>query len=77
MPANRRRPAGRLPPENWLRRAYPSMERFVVPDRGGHFLASGEPDRLAAEIREAVRPYRGHPRDRCVRMHVAMNGTRR
>ena len=61
MPANRRRTAGRLPPENWLRRAYPSMERFVAPGCGGHFPASAEPDRFAAEIREAFRPYRGHP----------------
>jgi pimeloyl-ACP methyl ester carboxylesterase len=50
-----------VPPESWLRRPYPSMERFVVLDRGGHFLASEEPDRFVAEIREAFRPYRGHP----------------
>jgi pimeloyl-ACP methyl ester carboxylesterase len=50
-----------VPPESWLRRAYPSMERFVVLDRGGHFLASEEPDRFVAEIREAFRPYRGRP----------------
>jgi pimeloyl-ACP methyl ester carboxylesterase len=27
------------------------VARFVVLDRGGHFLASEEPDRFAAEIR--------------------------
>jgi len=50
-----------VPPESWQRRAYPSMERFVALDRGGHFLASEEPDRFVAEIREAFRPYRGQP----------------
>jgi hypothetical protein len=47
-----------VPPESWLRRAYPAMERFVVLDRGGHFLASENPHRFAAEIRETFRPYR-------------------
>jgi pimeloyl-ACP methyl ester carboxylesterase len=45
-----------------LRTAPPGgVARFVALDRGGHFLASEEPDRFAAEIREAFRPYRGHP----------------
>jgi len=59
-----------VPPESWLRRAYPGMKRLVVLDRGGHFLASEDPHRFAAEIREAFRPYRrgqlivtGRPRD--------------
>jgi pimeloyl-ACP methyl ester carboxylesterase len=47
-----------VPPESWLRRAYPGMERFVVLDRGGHFLASENPRGFVAEIREAFRPYR-------------------
>jgi len=47
-----------VPPESWLRRAYPAMERFVVLDRGGHFLASEDPHRFVAEIRETFRPYR-------------------
>jgi pimeloyl-ACP methyl ester carboxylesterase len=47
-----------VPPESWLRRAYPGMERYVVLDRGGHFLASENPHRFVAEIREAFRPYR-------------------
>jgi pimeloyl-ACP methyl ester carboxylesterase len=47
-----------VPPESWLRRAYPSMERFVVLDRGGHFLASEDPHRFVAEIRETFRPCR-------------------
>jgi len=47
-----------VPPESWLRRAYPAMERFVVLERGGHFLASEDPHRLVAEIRQTFRPYR-------------------
>jgi pimeloyl-ACP methyl ester carboxylesterase len=47
-----------VPPESWLRRAYPGMERFVVLDRGGHFLASEDPHRFVAEIRETFRPHR-------------------
>jgi pimeloyl-ACP methyl ester carboxylesterase len=47
-----------VPPESWVRRAYPAMERFVVLDRGGHFLASEDPHRFAAEIRAAFRSYR-------------------
>jgi pimeloyl-ACP methyl ester carboxylesterase len=47
-----------VPPESWLRRAYPGLERFVVLDRGGHFLASEDPQQFAAEIRETFRPYR-------------------
>jgi pimeloyl-ACP methyl ester carboxylesterase len=47
-----------VPPESWLHRAYPAMERFVVLDRGGHFLASEDPHRFVAEIRETFRPYR-------------------
>jgi hypothetical protein len=31
-------------------RAYPAMERFVVLERGGHFLASEDPHRFVAEI---------------------------
>ncbi|MGH3272703.1 MAG: hypothetical protein ACRDNZ_00030 [Streptosporangiaceae bacterium] len=46
------------PPESWLRRAYPGMERFVVLDRRGHLLASEDPHRFVAEIRAAFRPYR-------------------
>jgi pimeloyl-ACP methyl ester carboxylesterase len=48
-----------VPPESWLRRAYPAMERFVVVNGGGHFLAAEDPDRFVAEVREAFRPHRG------------------
>jgi pimeloyl-ACP methyl ester carboxylesterase len=47
-----------VPPRSWLLRAYPGMERFVVLDRGGHFLASEDPHRFVTEIRETFRPYR-------------------
>jgi pimeloyl-ACP methyl ester carboxylesterase len=47
-----------VPPESWLRRAYPAMERFVVLDHGGHFLAAEDPHRFAAEIRRTFGPYR-------------------
>jgi len=47
-----------VPPRSWLLRAYPGLERFVVLDRGGHFLASEDPHRFVTEIREAFRPYR-------------------
>jgi pimeloyl-ACP methyl ester carboxylesterase len=47
-----------VPPESWLRRAYPAMERCVVLEHGGHFLASEDPHRFAAEIRQTFRPYR-------------------
>jgi pimeloyl-ACP methyl ester carboxylesterase len=47
-----------VPPESWLRRAYPAMERCVVLQHGGHFLASEDPHRFAAEIRQTFRPYR-------------------
>src|SRR5262245_56670614 len=60
MPANRWRPAGRLPPESWLRRACPSMERFAGLDHSGHLLTLEEPDRFVAEI-HGLPPYRGHP----------------
>ncbi len=48
----------RCHPESWLRRAYPAMDRFVVLDCGGHFLASEDPHRFVTEIRETFRPYR-------------------
>jgi len=35
------------------------MERFVVMDRGGHFLASEDPHRFVAEMRETL-PYRSN-----------------
>ena len=45
-----------VPPESWLRRAYPAMERYVVLEHGGHFLASEDPHRFAAEIRQDLPP---------------------
>jgi hypothetical protein len=30
-----------VPPETWLRRAYPRLERAVTVERGGHFAPTG------------------------------------
>jgi pimeloyl-ACP methyl ester carboxylesterase len=48
-----------VPPESWLRRAYPNLTRLVTLDEGGHFLALESPERFVTEIRDAFRPYRG------------------
>jgi hypothetical protein len=53
-----REPNLAIPPESWLRRAYPNLTRLVALDQGGHFLALEAPDRFVAEIRAAFRPYR-------------------
>ena len=47
-----------IPPESWLRRAYPNLTRLVTLNEGGHFLALESPGRFVAEIRDAFRPYR-------------------
>ncbi|GAA1708106.1 epoxide hydrolase [Fodinicola feengrottensis] len=46
-----------VPPESWLRRAYPNLTRRVVLGEGGHFLALESPSRFVAEIEAAFRPY--------------------
>jgi pimeloyl-ACP methyl ester carboxylesterase len=51
-------PKAAVPPESWLRRAYPNLGRFVVLDEGGHFLALEAPERFVAEVRDAFRPSR-------------------
>jgi pimeloyl-ACP methyl ester carboxylesterase len=48
-----------VPPQSWLRRAYPNMTRLVTLDQGGHFLALESPERFVTEVRDAFRPYRG------------------
>jgi len=48
-----------VPPESWLRRAYPNLTRLVILDEGGHFLALESPERFVTEIRDAFRPCRG------------------
>jgi pimeloyl-ACP methyl ester carboxylesterase len=47
-----------IPPQSWLRRAYPNLTRMVTLDEGGHFLALESPDRFVTEIRDAFRPCR-------------------
>ncbi|HXJ62640.1 MAG TPA: epoxide hydrolase [Actinomycetota bacterium] len=48
-----------MPPDAWLERAYPNLERVVRLERGGHFPAMEVPDRLVEEIRTTFRPHRG------------------
>ena len=44
-----------VPPEEWLRRAYPRLTRVVHADTGGHFLAAEQPELFVNEIRNAFR----------------------
>jgi pimeloyl-ACP methyl ester carboxylesterase len=54
-----REPEIPVPPESWLRRAYPRMTRLTTVDEGGHFLALESPEHFVRHVREAFRPYRG------------------
>jgi pimeloyl-ACP methyl ester carboxylesterase len=47
-----------VPPQSWLRRAYPQLTRVVTVERGGHFLAAEAPNDFVELIRSAFRPYR-------------------
>jgi pimeloyl-ACP methyl ester carboxylesterase len=47
-----------VPPESWLRRAYPRTYRISVLEEGGHFLAAEAPERFVSELQAAFRPYR-------------------
>ncbi|MGI5227246.1 epoxide hydrolase family protein [Actinoallomurus sp. CA-142502] len=53
-----REPELPIPPEPWLRRAYPRMARLATTDEGGHFLALESPEQFVRHVREAFRPYR-------------------
>jgi pimeloyl-ACP methyl ester carboxylesterase len=53
-----REPEIPVPPESWLRRAYPRLTRIKAVEEGGHFLALEAPERFVAEVREAFRPFR-------------------
>lgn len=57
------------PPETWLRRGYPHLQRYTILDRGGHFLALENPSRLVSEIRDAFRPFRGITDQREANLH--------
>jgi pimeloyl-ACP methyl ester carboxylesterase len=48
-----------IPPESWLRRAYPNLTRMVTLEEGGHFPALESPERFVTKVREAFRPHRG------------------
>lgn len=45
-----------VPPESWLRRAYPNLTRFAQTDEGGHFLALEAPEKFVAQIRDTFSP---------------------
>jgi pimeloyl-ACP methyl ester carboxylesterase len=53
-----REPEVAVPPESWLRRAYPRLTRVATAEKGGHFLAQEAPEVFAAEVRAAFRPFR-------------------
>jgi pimeloyl-ACP methyl ester carboxylesterase len=53
-----REPELALPPESWLRRAYPQLTRIATAREGGHFLALESPEVFVTEVREAFRPFR-------------------
>jgi pimeloyl-ACP methyl ester carboxylesterase len=44
-----------VPPEEWLRRAYPQLTRVAHVGTGGHFLAAEQPSLFVNEIRNAFR----------------------
>jgi len=46
------------PPRSLAARAYSDIRRWTVMKKGGHFAAMEQPDALAHEIREFVRPLR-------------------
>jgi pimeloyl-ACP methyl ester carboxylesterase len=45
------------PPRSWAERTY-NVTRYTRMPRGGHFAAHEEPDLLAADITEFLRPLR-------------------
>jgi pimeloyl-ACP methyl ester carboxylesterase len=51
----------RVPPRRWAERQYRVVRWSVMP-RGGHFLATEEPELFAEDIRAFFRPLRAHSR---------------
>lgn len=47
------------PPRSIARKMFTDIRRWTVMERGGHFAALEQPEALAREIREFVRPLRG------------------
>lgn len=47
------------PPRSWADRSYADLRRWTRAPRGGHFLASEEPNLVAEELRALFRPLRG------------------
>jgi pimeloyl-ACP methyl ester carboxylesterase len=54
---------GYHPPLSWAERAYADLRRFTRATRGGHFLATEEPELLARELRATFKPLRLRSRD--------------
>ncbi|GAB2868023.1 epoxide hydrolase [Actinoallomurus bryophytorum] len=53
-----REPELPVPPESWLRQAYPRLTRIATVEEGGHFLAQESPLVFTDAVRTAFRPYR-------------------
>ena len=47
-----------LPPETWVRRAYPKLIYFHQVEKGGHFAAWEQPELFASEMRAAFKSLR-------------------
>jgi len=47
-----------LPPETWVRRAYPKLIYFHQVEKGGHFAAWEQPELFASEMRAAFKSVR-------------------
>src|SRR5260370_40491230 len=45
-------------PRSWAERTYGNIQRWTKMEKGGHFGALEQPELLAGEIREFLRPYR-------------------
>lgn len=45
-------------PRSWAERAYPNLIYYKKQDRGGHFAAREQPERLVADVRAAFRSIR-------------------
>jgi pimeloyl-ACP methyl ester carboxylesterase len=46
-------------PKSWTERAYPKLIHYNRHDKGGHFAAWEQPERLTADMRATFRPLRG------------------
>ena len=44
-----------LPPESWIKQAYPTLSYYHLTDKGGHFAAWEQPELFASELRAAFK----------------------